>query len=378
MAAAMRGSLRRRHGRLLSIIAGPALMAGSAILLTFLALLIVLALLSSATPAIAGAARVAGSSPPPVSADLAPKYRAWLEQVAPLISERERQVFLALTRDYQRDDFIQRFWDVRDPFPETPRNELRDAWEERLKAAQERLGNVVEDRARVLLIHGEPAHVFHSRCLEVVLPLEIWAYSHTPRIRRGFALVFVQDGRGTRGGYRSWAPSEGPGSLLTLQARARNPAKADFSALADCPEGDEIAGYVSQAVDEAELEARGQGLPKPGEEWLSSFAAAPTDLPPGAQPLPAELELSFPGRAGSRTVVQGLLRVRRDAAVPQRLQDHSFYSFMIDGEVVRRDELFEHFRYRFSLPEGQASPLTSGAAGSGGSAGGAAARGDMT
>ena len=63
------------------------------------------------------------------------------------------------------------------PLPETPRNELRDAWEERLKAAQERFGNVVEDRARVLLIHGEPAHVFHSRCLDVVLPLEIWAYS---------------------------------------------------------------------------------------------------------------------------------------------------------------------------------------------------------
>jgi len=348
----MWGALRWRHGRLLLVLAGPPLVAGLAVLLSWLV---------PVRPLLAGGASPAAPS------DLAPKYRAWLEEVAPLISERERQVFLSLTRDYQRDDFIQRFWDVRDPFPETPRNELRDAWEERLKAAQERFGNVVEDRARALLIHGEPAHVFHSRCLEVVQPLEIWAYSHTPRIRRGFALVFVQDGRSTRGRYRSWAPSEGPESLLTLQARARNPAKADFSALADCPEGDEIAGYLSQAADEAELEARGQVLPKPGEEWLSSFAAASTDLPPGAQPLPAELELSFPGRAGSRTVVQGLLRVRRDAAVPQRLQDHSFYSFMIDGEVVRRDELFEHFRYRFSLPVAQALQQ----AGEGGAAAGA-------
>ena len=104
-------------------------------------------------------------------------------------------------------------------------------------------------------------------------------------------------------------------------------------------------------------------VPKPGDEWLSSFAAASTDLPTGAQPLPAELELSFPGRAGSRTVVQGLLRVPRDAASPQRLQDHSFYSFMVDGEVVRKDELFEHFRYRFSLPEAQATrPGAGGAA----------------
>jgi VWFA-related protein len=347
--AAMWGVLRWRPGRLLLLLAGPAVVAGLCVLLTWLV---------PVRPLLAGGAAPAAAAP----AELAPKYLAFLEEVAPLISEHERQVFLSLTRDYQRDDFIQRFWEVRDPYPETPRNELRDAWEERLKAAQERFGNVVEDRARVLLIHGEPAHVFHSRCMEVVQPLEIWAYDHTPHVRRGFALVFVQDGRATRGRYRLWAPSEGPDALLTLQARGRNPAKVDFSALADCPEGNEIAGYLSQAVDEGQLEARGQVLPKPGDEWLSSFAASSTDLPPGAQALPAELELSFPGRAGSRTVVQGLLRVPRDAAVPQHLQDHSFYSFMIDGEVVRKDELFEHFRYRFSLPEAQALQPAAGAA----------------
>jgi Ca-activated chloride channel family protein len=355
----MWGALRWRHGRLLLVLAGPALVAGVAALLTWLV---------PARPLLAGGAAPAtpaASAAPLAATDLAPKYRAWLDEVAALISERERQVFLTLTRDYQRDDFIQRFWDVRDPYPETPRNELRDAWEERLKLAQERFGNVVEDRARVLLIHGEPAHVFHSRCLEVVQPLEIWAYDRTPHVRRGFTVVFVQDGRATRGRSRLWAPSEGADALLTLQGRARNPAKPDFSALADCPDGDEIAGYLSQAIDEVQLEARGQVVPKPGDEWLSSFAAASTDLPPGAQTLPAELELSFPGRAGSRTVVQGLLRVPRDAASPQRLQDHSFYSFMVDGEVVRKDELFEHFRYRFSLPEAQA---TRPAAGPGGAA----------
>jgi len=356
----MWGALRWRRGRLLLVLAGPALVSGIAGLAALLTWMV------PARPLLAGDASLAAPAAPeaqPAAADLAPKYRAWLDEVAALISERERQVFLSLTRDYQRDDFIQRFWDVRDPYPETPRNELRDAWEERLKLAQERFGNVVEDRARVLLIHGEPAHVFHSRCMEVVQPLEIWAYDRTPHVRRGFTLVFVQDGRATRGRSRLWAPSEGADALLTLQGRARNPAKADLSALAECPDGDEIAGYLSQAIDEAQLEARGQVVPKPGEEWLSSFAAASTDLPPGAQLLPAELDLSFPGRAGSRTVVQGLLRVPLDAASPQRLQDHSFYSFMVDGEVLHKDELFEHFRYRFSLPEAQATrPTAAGGA----------------
>lgn len=344
----MWGSLRWRHRRLLMVLAGPTLVAGTAGIGALLTWMV------EARPLLAGGAPLAAPAEAPAATDLAPKYRAWLDEVAPLISDRERQVFLSLTRDYQRDSFIQRFWDVRDPYPETPRNELRDAWEERLKLAQERFGNVVEDRARVLLIHGEPAHVFHSRCLEVVQPLEIWAYDRTPHVRRGFTLVFVQDGRATHGHSRLWAPSEGPDALLTLQGRARNPGRPDLSALADCPDGDEIAGYLSQAIDEAQLEARGQVVPKPGEEWLSSFAAASTDLPPGAQPLPAELDLSFPGREGSRTVVQGLLRVPLVAASPERLQDHSFYSFMVDGEVLRKDELFEHFRYRFSLPEAQA------------------------
>src|SRR5262249_44379960 len=30
--------------------------------------------------------------------------------------------------------------------------------------------------------------------------------------------------------------------------------------------------------------------------------------------------------------------------------DFESYDFVIDGEVLRKDELFEHFRYRFTLP----------------------------
>jgi Ca-activated chloride channel homolog len=353
---------------------------GLAALLALLALVGATGRIAAARAAAAPGKPASGTAAPATpAADLPPKYRTWLEEVAPLISERERQVFLSLTRDYQRDDFIQRFWDVRDPFPQTPRNELRDAWEERLKLARERFGNVAEPRARMLLIHGEPAHVYHSRCSEVVLPLEIWTYDHTARIRRGFSLVFVADLGGQHGRYRLWSPSEGLSSLLTLETRAHNPQSLDLRALEACPEGGEIGGYLSAAIDEPQLESRAQLLPKPGDEWLSSFAAASTDLPPGAAALPAELEISFPARTGSRTVVQGLVRVPREAAQPQELAGHPIYAFLIDGEVVRKDELFEHFRYRFSLPApgaaGAAGVAGAGAAGAAGAAGGARAAG---
>ncbi len=283
--------------------------------------------------------------------DLDPKYRAWLEEVAPLINERERKVFLALNRDYQRDEFIQKFWDVRDPYPETPQNELRDEWEERIKAARDRYGNVTEDRARVLLIHGEPAHVFHSRCSDVVLPLEIWSYEKMKRSRREYAVVFVQDMGAVRGRYRLWAPGEGLLPLLAMQARSRYVEHADDSAaLASCLEGSDIAGYLTEAIDEKQLEEKGHVLPRPSDEWLSSFAAASTDLPAGATPLPADLDISFPGRAGSRTVMQGLVHVPRQATAPEQVGDRSFFAFVVDGEVLRNDQLFEHFRYRFSFP----------------------------
>ncbi|MBV8200206.1 MAG: hypothetical protein JOZ15_06245, partial [Acidobacteria bacterium] len=110
----MRVSMRLRRGRLLLIVS--ALLAGLAVLPTSPGAPGLVPSLLAATAATATAADAkAAPSPPPVPADLDPKYRTFLEEVAPLISEHERAVFLSLTRDYQRDDFIQRFWDVRDP-----------------------------------------------------------------------------------------------------------------------------------------------------------------------------------------------------------------------------------------------------------------------
>jgi Ca-activated chloride channel family protein len=293
-------------------------------------------------------------------ADLEAKYRDFLDEVAPLMGEHEREVFLSLARDYQRDDFIKRFWDVRDPYPQTPQNELRDAWEERVKVARERYGNVVEDRARVLLIHGEPGHVYRSRCSDTVLPLEIWSYDRGEHNKHAFTVVFVQSLGAAHGRYALWTPSEGLDSLLALQARARAGAGGAQEALAACSDGSDIAGYLSSAIDEREGEKRGLFVPRRTEEWLSGFAAASTEVPAGAEMLPAELEISFPGRTGSRTVVQALVRVAPGAARPQKIEDKSFYAFMVDGEVLRKDDLFEHFRYRFSFPEDRAPAAANG------------------
>jgi Ca-activated chloride channel family protein len=82
---------------------------------------------------------------------------------------------------------------------------------------------------------------------------------------------------------------------------------------------------------------------------VRTFLTYSTDLPADATPLPAALDLTFPGSRGGRTVVQGVLSVPRAEAQSVAAGGESF-DYLIDGEVLRRGELFERFRYRFRLP----------------------------
>jgi Ca-activated chloride channel family protein len=292
-------------------------------------------------------------APPP---DLAARYAAWLEEVAILISPKEKEAFLALGKDYQRDAFMRRFWQVRDPFPQTPINELKERWEPRAKLARERFGNLTDDRAKMMLFNGEPAEVLQGRC-DVLLPVELWSYPGTERIRDSFSLAFVSRGGSPQGPYRLWSPGEGVESLLSLDLRTRlRDQGRGLAAIAElCPRGEDIAARLAESLDWDRVESAIQFVPKPSEEWLSTFASFSTDVPEGAASFPAQVDLSFPGRFGSRTVVQGLVTVPKEAVKPERIEGSSTatYAFVVDGEVLYKNELFEHFRYRFALPESE-------------------------
>ena len=314
---------------------------------TLLAALAACSLLAAAPP----------KDPPPIPEDLPAKYRTWLEDVEPLLSAKEREVFLTVRRDYQREAFIRRFWQVRDPFPQTARNELQERWEERARVAREKFGGLSEDRARMLLINGEPKEVFQVRC-ELLLPLEIWSYPGTDRIKTAFSLAFVSPQGSLQGPYRLWVPTQGISSLLSQAMRVQTHDVAAISAAISqvCPRGDDIAARLGESIDWHYVEERGQVLPKPGDEWVSGFASASTDVPEGAETFPAELDLSFPGRFGTRTVVQGLVSVSKGEVRPAKIEgtQTSTYNFLVDGEILYKDELFDHFRYRFTLPEADA------------------------
>jgi len=263
------------------------------------------------------------------TANLQPRHREFLEEVAPLMSDPERQAFLGLPHDYQRDAFIRRFWEVRDPYPKTARNELYEQWLERLKMAQEQLGGTTGARARVLLLAGPPRAISHTTC-DALLPLEVWDYNGTDRIKRSFSIVFVSPGGSSRGPWRLWYPGEGLSSLMAVELRLQtNGTNDDDLVSRACSE--DVLGRLGPAADWDQLQKA--LVPRPDEEWVATFLARSTDVPDGAATFPARADFSYPGRYGSRTVIQGLVSVPRAEVRPERLEKSSAYSFVVDDKA---------------------------------------------
>jgi VWFA-related protein len=302
-------------------------------------------------------------------AALAPGYRQWLEDVELLIGKDERAQFLALDKDYQRDGFIHRFWEARNPVPGASRNIFKLRWESRLAVLREEYGSIREDRARMRLLHGEPDAVVKTDCGMALWPVEIWHYVGGERLPRDLYLVFYQ--RGAGGPYRLWRRTDG---LAELMARVNNIDPKDLGIIGKSTrlEGDQNLIYfavwmrencggawsaIYPAIASTDREDQGTLLdhvfasPPPRDaEWLASFRGVSTDLPPNAEPLPAKLGLAFPGRLRGRTVVQGTVLVPAAAATPADLEGHKSYNFLVSGEILQGTELAESFRYRFDLP----------------------------
>ena len=111
------------------------------------------------------------------------KYRQWLRTVDLLITDEELASFLALEKDYQRDAFIDHFWEVRDTYKSTARNEFRARWEANVQVALTAFGSLEDDRARVLLLNGPPADRVVSNCSSIIWPAEVWFYVGSDRMR---------------------------------------------------------------------------------------------------------------------------------------------------------------------------------------------------
>ncbi len=283
--------------------------------------------------------------------ELPPRFREWLERVEILITEEEKAYFLTLDEDFRRSSFVAAFWRERDPFPDTPAfNELKVHWDERSAEARSRWGTLEDERSRFFMLHGEPL----SRCLHRTREYEIWTYYEGSKDAKMidpsllFPVLFYARTRSSP--YERWHV----GKLFTPVVR-RTPAKVPMYEMCG---GSRQPGTFQSGV-------RGEGeprtdesleIPKPSKEWVAAFAADTTDVEADAMRLPADLVLDYPGRHQQRTVVQGIVSFAPEEVVAMSSESGELYhQFLLIGEVVRGDQLFESFRYRFELPSSSSS-----------------------
>ena len=141
-------------------------------------------------------------------------YAAWLNQEVPyIITNTERSAFLDLKTDADRDAFIQNFWAIRNPDPNSPTNEFRDEYYRRLAYANDRFGSPGRhdgwrtDRGMVYITLGPPQQLTPYRASQYLTPLEIWFYqSPSPNhaLPPYFYVVFYQ--RSLNEDYKLYSP----------------------------------------------------------------------------------------------------------------------------------------------------------------------------
>jgi len=156
------------------------------------------------------------------SKDLPPTYRKWLEEeVVYLITPKEKEVFLQLETDREREIFIDAFWKQRDSDPLTPENEFKVEHYKRIAYANQFLGKEGpgagwrSDMGRFYIILGAPQQIERYENLTEIYPVVVWFYDGMAKygLPNSFYLMFFKPS-GT-GEYELYSPvQDGPASLL--------------------------------------------------------------------------------------------------------------------------------------------------------------------
>jgi len=138
-------------------------------------------------------------------------YKKWLnEDVAYIITDEERAAFKQLSNDEERDNFIEAFWQRRDPTPDTVENEFKEEHYRRIAYANEHYAAGIpgwkSDRGRIYIVYGPPDEIeshpsggTYERPIEEgggstsTYPFEDWRYRYIEGIGQEVIIEFVDD-----------------------------------------------------------------------------------------------------------------------------------------------------------------------------------------
>src|SRR5450755_1897575 len=141
--------------------------------------------------------------------ELSKTYRKWLdEDVRWIITDQERSAFMQLSNDEERDQFIEAFWQRRDPTPDTEENEFKEEHYRRIAYANEHYAAGIpgwkSDRGRIYIVFGpadeidsHPSGGSYQRPMDEgggetsTFPFETWRYRYLEGICQEIIVEFV-------------------------------------------------------------------------------------------------------------------------------------------------------------------------------------------
>ena len=177
-------------------------------------------------------------------------YRTWLEEyVVYIITPDERNAFLQLETNEEREQFIEQFWLRRSSNPDLPDNDFKEEHYRRITYANEHFASGIPgwrtDRGRIYIIWGKPDEIeshptggTYDRPMEegggstTTYPWETWRYRYLEGIQENVILEFV-DPSGSGEYHLTMDPSEKdalthvPGAGLSLLESMGMASKAD-------------------------------------------------------------------------------------------------------------------------------------------------------
>ncbi len=141
--------------------------------------------------------------------ELSKTYRKWLdEDVRWIITDEEKSAFMQLSNDEERDQFIEAFWQRRDPTPDTEENEFKEEHYRRIAYANEHYAAGIPgwktDRGRTYIVFGpadeieaHPSGGSYERPMDEgggetsTFPFETWRYRYLEGIGQEVIIEFV-------------------------------------------------------------------------------------------------------------------------------------------------------------------------------------------
>lgn len=206
---------------------------------------------------------------------LPPHYRDWLQKdVVYIITNQERDSFLQLTSDDARDQFIQRFWEIRNPTPGAPDNPFKVEHYRRLEYASQYFGHASHtdgwrtDMGRVYITLGEPQQRQKLLGLQKVTPMEIWFYSNAnPALPPFFYVVFYQPDSASE--FKLYSPySDGPEKLITAMV---GPTRQNALKILSQDAGSDVARVTLSLIPDEPVDSDGGRISLQSDVMLATI-----------------------------------------------------------------------------------------------------------